>query len=272
MPRSRRKQLEIEKREADFLRIARRLFLANGMQGLTMDKLAAQTPYSKGTIYQHFASKEDVLAALCLESGRLRFGLLERAAMFRGRSRERAIALAKADYIFFELNPDYWRTEQISNVLSLGFRVSPERRAALDALFEAGAGIALGIIRDAIVAGDLALEPPLTPEKVFLSLLGTTRGLYLYCSGNPLFCKWAGELWSTHEQLFGSACDGFGWRPLSKDWDYADTVNRIWREIFPAETAKLGLESRQQPAHIHDPPNYDEPAPARRRRATRLRR
>ena len=56
MARKSLKKLEIENRETDFLRVARRLFLAKGLDGLNMEKLAAGTKYSKGTIYQHFAS------------------------------------------------------------------------------------------------------------------------------------------------------------------------------------------------------------------------
>jgi hypothetical protein len=31
-------------------------------------------------------------------------------------------------------------------------------------------------------------------------------------------------------------CDGMGWRPLLKDWDYAATDLRIRNEIFPEAT------------------------------------
>jgi len=241
MARTSLNQLEIDARETTFLRVARRLFLAKGMDGLTMDKLAAGTEYSKGTIYQHFASKEDVLAALCLESGRFRLSLLERAALFKGRSRERALAVAKADYIVFRLHPDYWRTEQLINVLSLTAKISPARKTSLETLEERSAGIALGVIRDGFTSGDLVLPTGLTPEKLLLALLGLTRGLYLYSAGKPPFRDWANDEPSTHEQLFGYACDGFGWRPFCNDWDYPGSVSRVWQEVFPAEAARLGI-------------------------------
>jgi AcrR family transcriptional regulator len=241
MPRPRINPGELELRESDCLRVARRLFLTKGIDGLTMEKIAADTELSKGTIYQHFSSKEDVLAALCLESGLFRLSLLERAALFKGRSRERAVAVAKADYIVFRLHPDYWQTEQLTNVLSLTAKISSARKASLEAVAERSAGIALGMIRDGIASGDLTLPSGLTPEKFLLALLGLTRGLYLYCSGTPPFRDWSGDLLATYEQLFGCTCDGFGWKPLSNDWNYARTVQRVWREIFPAEATTLGL-------------------------------
>lgn len=209
-----------------------------------MERLAAGTNYSKGTVYQHFSSKEDVLAALCLESGRLRHALLERAALFKGRGRERALAAAKADYIVYRLHPDYWRVEQLTDVLSLTAKISPERRASLDTLTERCAGIALGIIRDGIASGDLVLPTGLTPEKLLLALLGLTRGLYLMNSDETLLRRWMAEKPSTHEQLLGCALDGFGWRPFSGDWNYTETVQRIWQEVFPAEATQLGLNEK----------------------------
>lgn len=244
MARKALEKSELESREYDLLRVARRLFLSKGIDGLTMEKLAAGTNYSKGTIYQHFASKEDVLAALCLESSRIRYGLLERAALFKGRSRERALAIAKADYIVYRLHPDYWRVEQLTDVLSLTSKISPARRASLDALIERCAGIAIGIIRDGIASGELVLPAGLTPEKFLLALLSLTRGLYITSSDEALLRHWSADDPSTQEQLLSCTFDGFGWRPFTGDWNYTEAVQRIWREVFPKEATELGLISK----------------------------
>lgn len=241
MARKSLEKTELENRENDLLRVARRLFLTKGIDGLTMERLAAGTNYSKGTIYQHFSSKEDVLAALCLESSRIRYALLERATLFKGCSRERALAVAKADYIVYRLHPDYWRVEQLTDILSLTAKISPIRRASLDALVERCAGIAIGIIRDGIASGELVLPAGLTPEKFLLALLGLTRGLYIMNSDEALLRNWSADDPSTQEQLLSCTFDGFGWRPFSGDWNYTETVQRIWREVFPAEATELGL-------------------------------
>ena len=36
--------------------------------------------------------------------------------------------------------------------------------------------------------------------------------------------------------------DGFGWKPLSIDWDYAETSRRIAKEIFADECHHIGLD------------------------------
>src|SRR5258707_9095139 len=43
---------------------ARRHFLAHGFRGVTMDDLAAELGMSKKTLYAHFASKRELLAAV----------------------------------------------------------------------------------------------------------------------------------------------------------------------------------------------------------------
>jgi AcrR family transcriptional regulator len=233
-------QSELDLREGDFLRLARNLFLAKGIDGLTMENLARKTGYSKGIVYQHFSSREDVLAALCVESDRLRLEFLERAAMFKGRSRERALAVAKADYLIYRLHPEYWITEQLTSMLSLTSKVSPERKAALDSVSLRCADVALGVIRDAVSNGDLGLPSGITPERLLLALLSQTYGIYLVNSNQTLTKAWSLNLPVTQEQIFNYTCDGFGWRPYTRDWDYAGTVQRIWREVFPVEAAQIG--------------------------------
>lgn len=204
-----------------------------------MDRLASRTHFSKGTIYRLFSSREDVVAALWIQGAQRRLELFERAARFEGRSRERALALAKANYLFYRLDPDYWRSEQISNVMSLGTKISAQRKAVHDDLVRQNADIALQVIRQGVGDGDLVLPKGLGPEQVLIGLLGFTTGLYLYASEGSPFAGWIKDPWNDHARLFDCACDGLGWRPFSTEWDSAATVARIWSEIFPAEAAIL---------------------------------
>ena len=61
-PTNLRKERERAVREELILTHARRLLLSNGFQGLSLDELARSIEYSKGTIYLHFESKEDIAA------------------------------------------------------------------------------------------------------------------------------------------------------------------------------------------------------------------
>ena len=240
MARSPRKQQEIALREEELLGIARRLLLKKGVGGLTMERIAAATAYSKGTVYQHFGSKEDVLAALARQSSLRRIALFERAALFRGRSRERMIAIGKANEVVYQQHPDYFISEIVINSRHVRERLPEARQAELRSLQDRLFAVLLGVIRDAFASGDLRPATDwLTPEKVLMGLWGISHGLYgLWNTDLPVH-EWTDDLFVTHHRLTNLLCDGYGWRPFSHEWDYDATVRRIWVEVFPAESAQL---------------------------------
>ena len=79
-----RKQREVHDREGRILEVARSMIVDDGYHGLSMDRIAEVMEYSKGTIYQHFSCKEDILMALVNQTMERRLDLFRRAAAFRG--------------------------------------------------------------------------------------------------------------------------------------------------------------------------------------------
>src|SRR5690242_3515432 len=102
-----RKQREIQGREQRILDVARSMIVDDGYHGLSMDRIAEALEYSKGTIYQHFSCKEEILMALVNQTMERRLNMFRRAAAFRGRSRERLTAIGLAAELFFQLYPDH---------------------------------------------------------------------------------------------------------------------------------------------------------------------
>src|SRR4051812_34099941 len=103
-----RKQREIQQRETLLLDVARTMLMEHGFAGLSMDRLAEATEYSKGTIYQHFSTKEDLVAALAVQSVKYRAELFDRANTLSGHPRERMFAIGVADEMFARLHPQYY--------------------------------------------------------------------------------------------------------------------------------------------------------------------
>src|ERR1700739_1645583 len=101
-----RKQREVQGREGRILEVARAMIVEDGYHGLSMERIAEALEYSKGTIYQHFSCKEEILMALVNQSMDRRLDLFRRAAAFRGGSRERITAIGAACELFFQLYPD----------------------------------------------------------------------------------------------------------------------------------------------------------------------
>lgn len=69
-------QVRLEREEL-ILNVALSLLKNDGFHGLNMQAIANQTDYSKGTIYQHFSSKEDVLAKLIIRCGERLISLID---------------------------------------------------------------------------------------------------------------------------------------------------------------------------------------------------
>ena len=113
MATSTRKQREWQQRENLILDAARDMLLEGGYLGLNMDRIAEAVEYSKGTIYQHFSCKEDVLSAICTQSLEHMTALFEQGATFDGRTRERMVALGEAYDLFVRLYPHHFQSSLI---------------------------------------------------------------------------------------------------------------------------------------------------------------
>ena len=64
MPRGRYRQKQWDERQAAILDALTQLAAAHGFANVTMDELADEVGISKATLYQHFKSKDEMLAAL----------------------------------------------------------------------------------------------------------------------------------------------------------------------------------------------------------------
>lgn len=234
-----RKQREIQEREQLMLQIARRMLVEQGYAGLSMDQLAEATEYSKGTIYQHFSTKEDLVTALAIETMERRVELFLRAEQFVGRSRERMLAIGVADEVFGRSEPHHYRSEFIIKLANLQDRASDERREALERLESACFSCVVRIVQSGIDEGELPANtnPRELVYAVVTMALGTHMTSMNYCSmlsefaiDNPTRLM----LGNIHTLL-----DGFGWKPLRSQWDYDVSYKRIAAEIFGQEFQRI---------------------------------
>ena len=238
MPTPTRKQREIAERERLILDTAAGMLIERGYLGLTMDRIAAATEYSKGTIYQHFPNKEEILAALAIESSERRVSLFERAATFKGRPRERLAAVGLAAELFVKLHPLHFQVEGIVAAQSIREKTSETRKKRLEDCEMGCMDVVLGLTRDAVAQGDLELDGDQTAQTIVLGLWSMSNGFHHMTAieGNPIEHKLGFE--DPSAALF--ACynhylDGFGWRPLTVEWDYPEALERIRREVFAQE-------------------------------------
>lgn len=150
-----RKQREFAEREQRFLAAAREQICHDGLLSLQMAKVARGCDYATGTLYQHFASKEDLLVAISAEMASTRVEFFQRAADWQAPSRDRMFAIAVADMLFAHRYPEHFRLAQFVFTEVIWQAASPQRRQhALEVCKPLGL-IVEGIVNDAITAGDI---------------------------------------------------------------------------------------------------------------------
>lgn len=235
-----RKQRELAAREAQILDVSRRLVIEHGYHGLTMDQVARELEYSKGTIYNHFSCKEEILIALAIETMEKRTGLFERAAAFQANARERMFAVGHAVELFFRLFPDHFSVEQIIRSASVWEKTSAERRSTLRGCELRCMSIVAGIVRDAIAHRQLDLPANIGAEDLVFGLWSLTSGAFALIGGsNALDEVGVGDPFEILRQNQHRLLDGYGWQPLYADLEEEEVNKRIQQEVFPAEFERL---------------------------------
>lgn len=240
MPALSRKQREIQERHERVLESARSLLLVKGYHKLTMARVAKAVGCSKATVYQHFPCKEELILALATRSVDKQHALVERAAHFHGRPRERMVAIGEATHLFAKLYSEDTRLFQIVTGEAVLQKVS---EAPIQELRRAGmrtVEVMLGIGRDAIAQGDLTLRPGHTlPELIYHMWLLGEAGKASTATWLPPIELGVTQPFTTILKTAQVLGDGYGWRPLSTEWDYTATVARVRSEIFPREARKV---------------------------------
>ncbi|HVW38533.1 MAG TPA: TetR/AcrR family transcriptional regulator [Pirellulales bacterium] len=240
-----RKQREIQQREAKILEVARQMLLEHGYHGLSMDRIAELLEYSKGTIYHHFPCKEEILMALANQALESRLAMFRRAAAFRGRPRERIMAVGQAYEAFVRLYPHHFQVEQVIRLSSVWQKTSHERRESARICDTACMGVVGGIVRDAVAAGDLDLRSDVAPEHLVFGLWTMAFGAFtLLASGAALDELGIPEPIVALRHNYNSLLDGYGWRPLSGELDQQATIERINREVLAEEMQQLAVLGR----------------------------
>lgn len=219
------------KREEFMLERARSIVKAEGLNALTLPRLAQVSEYSKPTVYKYFPTREDLIVALAVQSAAVRASYYERALTFNGRPREKLMAIHSlntgvlADYFSDMLNVHLNR---------LSSRASNVRRKQLLKHEDRIAEIHAEIAREALDNGDLILPEGTDEYQILMALTATTFGFHVMQeSDSPVVKRWFKGAGFSENNFFHVVLDGLGWRPLSSEWDYSLSLMRLQDEVFP---------------------------------------
>ncbi|MFG2007340.1 TetR/AcrR family transcriptional regulator [Spirillospora sp. NPDC048911] len=108
-PRSRRKRMTGKERREQLLTIGRTLFAERGLDGTSVEEIAAAAGVSKPVVYEHFGGKEGLYAVVVDREFERLLGLITEAlgsaVHYRGKLEKAALALLE----YIEENPDGFR-------------------------------------------------------------------------------------------------------------------------------------------------------------------
>lgn len=238
-----RKQREIAERHSLFLSIGRNLLESEGFSSLSMDRIAEMAEYSKGTVYQHFRCKEEVLVQLCNQCIRELNQLFERAAGFDGNDRERLMAVFFAHDVWMRLNPARATMLQTLGAEGVKDKVEPSSLTEHNQLESKLLSTVSQIVTDACNKGTLKLDDSLNPIELVFSLWSLSYGGQLIQHADvPLQEFGVRNPGATLIRMANAMLDGLDWKPLSSAHDYQETKQRLSTELFSAEVAQLSLQ------------------------------
>jgi AcrR family transcriptional regulator len=146
--------------------VALTLFRSEGIRGLTLRNIAREMGRTPAALYRYYASKDDLLAALCAEGFRNMSAALRKARMEASSTKEGARAGVRAYLDFAVREP-----EQFSLMFSLDRRDLPSIPAVHQAR-ELAFGEARAIAQQAIDAGWLDGDPNLVAHLLWASCHG----------------------------------------------------------------------------------------------------
>lgn len=230
-----RRRREIACREQLFLDAARELIRHDGLLNLQMARVAEKCDYAVGTLYQHFASKEDLLIALATCNLHHRVEMFRRVAQWRAGTRDRMAGIAIADTLFVREYPEHFRLAQLAFTDVVWRAASPQRRqTALDAGRPLGE-ICDGIVEEAVRSGDLELNG-LNPAELGLGPWALTLGVHTVVHLDGLLEQHqVREPYRVMLRHLHHLLNGLKWKPL---FDPADApaldrkIEQLSREVF----------------------------------------
>ncbi len=125
------KQEKRQQREKVILDCAQELIGEYGFFDLKMSDLARAAEISVGTLYVHFASKEDLLLGLAVRAGMIRMEFLTKACTHDGTALEKFIVASLLDILFSIENPHLFEMEYLAMSPSIWRRATVNRHQEL---------------------------------------------------------------------------------------------------------------------------------------------
>lgn len=238
-----RKQQEMARRRKLIIAHGRAILAREGYYALTMEKIAAALDYSRGTIYQHFKSKDEIVGEIGVRSHLLKVELFRRVKGFTGSIRERFFAHIMAYEHFARFYSDHFLCDEIIRIPSVWSQLPRKNQLSMMRLQYRMQGPLLDLIRQAVSHGDLPALPKEGPASIVLGLWSLVETHYSFlATHSPIYrIHYIQDGWELCRSNAHNLLDGYGWRPFSHETDYHAMYERLRNEVFAGEYASIPM-------------------------------
>lgn len=225
-------------RETEILDQALQIISEKGIASLTMDKLVTHVNYSKGTIYKHFSSKEDVLAGLCNRNMRSVMELFIRATDIDGSAREKMTAIGFAYMLSVLLSPQHF-TLVMNAKTELFESASIKRQEEHEEIDGKLLNVICEIIQGAVANNELVLKHCDDVQKISFSLWSMAFGtISLLLNGEKACSTTTGLILEDRVLANGNlVMNGWNWSEPVRDQE--EFIKLLKSDVFSAELDTL---------------------------------
>ncbi len=205
------------------------------ISSLTVDKVVAKVPFSKGTVYNHFCSKEDIVTGLCNQCISSLCSLFYTAIDFDGNIREKMVSICIAYMMSAKTDPTRFMLVITAKTPTLQQKASEERWNEHVDLESQLIDLFCGLIQQALGDRELSLPPGMSPPQVAFAIWSMSFGTIALLQEGLERCDLR-RMMEVERELV-SHCnlimDGLGWLPRSQDFDWRPCIESCKRRITP---------------------------------------
>lgn len=242
-----KQQLKLQ-RERELIDIARDIIETDGLNALTMDKVTERCDYSKGTVYNHFSCKEDLLVAVSNEGLKDLQQLFTKLDGFKGNGREQMMGMQIAYLYFSKLYPSQFMCVLHVKNPAILKRTSEKRKREQIELEIALEQRALKIVEKSVTDGELDLGADREIKQVTFANWSQTFGALVLVNAAESLVGLQGI--DVGKEFFINAFilnDGLDWKPLSSKYDYFKVIERLKKDVFFEEEILISEQNIPSP-------------------------
>ena len=237
----------LKERELQIINAAVSLIEQDGIENLTMDKVVAQVPFSKGTVYKHFIGKEDLLLAISNYSLEVLGDLFYRAYQFEACTRSRMMLLNFSYLIYAILYPALFQCVMCAKSPNVVGKSSSKNIIEAESLEIQLMTSIHGIVEAGLADGSLVLPNNMDIQQLCFSNWSMAYGTITLLSGEVEQCSGRTNL-IVERELFNISnllFDGLNWQSTSQNSNHCLDLQNALADLFPQELARINAIGRQ---------------------------